>query len=794
MKCQINNSGYRREQTVKLMSKNRCKKNKKRPKKLLCTKRGEYNEFDELPGETNVETQFLIQPEQNDHYKFRNSKRNDMRSERSWKTRNARIERQTNRASTHCVSLSEQNISLTTEDSRTKKGDDNISCNLVKSNKNLSVSIEEQGNVIWTNNCRNELQTHCNIWQDNQNDTSYNNYNEVNHKGNKKLEKVIAQLKEGPSLEHSILSKKVRFYIAKEKVLVAIERGCMLKFIGKLKIQTIHGAIDICGLTLCKTSIPIEVYSPRGHNFVGIEVVYQQSESTVASICKLLKTEGIDHTVISSLERDINENQWEGSLVLMENLENKLTRFLSSSCPFKLFPTVEDPQKNYSLSNQKKAEVVLQASFHLHEENGLRWENDIAIKLTNRLQSGYRTCGLVVGGKGVGKSTTVRYLVNKLLPERRAVVLLDLDPGQAECTPAGCISLNVLEEALIGPNFSHLRTPFYQLYVGEVNVVRCVSRYLEAVEKLLYQLNKCPELSRLPILVNTMGFCKGLGWDIIVRIIRLVRPSDVVQIISTRSKRNFDSLLYADVIGRKNHSWIDGKLEDEEPHQEPLRYELHMVESRAELREGSVIGESWEMEPHQQRDVAMLAYLAQILQTPQEKSLKFYEKHSLKSISINGTPPYTVPFSSVSISLTRLVVPPSHILAAMNGNIVALCGVDVDKELPGRSDSGYPNALIRAPLATCYGFGIVRGIDMGREEIYLNSPLSAHLLQFVNCLVGSSTIPMAMIPFEHCIRTPYIAGGRDELPTSREPRRGLFRISQKSRSSLRFAENTKKDR
>jgi len=45
---------------------------------------------------------------------------------------------------------------------------------------------------------------------------------------------------------------------------------------------------------------------------------------------------------------------------------------------------------------------------------------------------------LVAGGKGVGKSTLVRFLVNRLLDELKGpVVVLDLDPGQAEFTVPG---------------------------------------------------------------------------------------------------------------------------------------------------------------------------------------------------------------------------------------------------------------------------------------------------------------------------------------------------------------------
>lgn len=50
---------------------------------------------------------------------------------------------------------------------------------------------------------------------------------------------------------------------------------------------------------------------------------------------------------------------------------------------------------------------------------------------------------LAVGGKGVGKSTFLRYFANRLLKESgggSSVLYVDLDPGQAEMTIPGKLS------------------------------------------------------------------------------------------------------------------------------------------------------------------------------------------------------------------------------------------------------------------------------------------------------------------------------------------------------------------
>jgi polynucleotide 5'-kinase involved in rRNA processing len=48
---------------------------------------------------------------------------------------------------------------------------------------------------------------------------------------------------------------------------------------------------------------------------------------------------------------------------------------------------------------------------------------------------------LVCGGKGVGKSTFLRYLTNKLLRAVGPVLYVDFDPGQAELTIPGLTTI-----------------------------------------------------------------------------------------------------------------------------------------------------------------------------------------------------------------------------------------------------------------------------------------------------------------------------------------------------------------
>lgn len=66
---------------------------------------------------------------------------------------------------------------------------------------------------------------------------------------------------------------------------------------------------------------------------------------------------------------------------------------------------------------------------------------------------------ILCGGSGVGKSTLLRYLVNRSLSSWDKVLVIDFDPGQSEFTVPGCVSAFLINTPLLGPNFTHISNP-----------------------------------------------------------------------------------------------------------------------------------------------------------------------------------------------------------------------------------------------------------------------------------------------------------------------------------------------
>ena len=96
------------------------------------------------------------------------------------------------------------------------------------------------------------------------------------------------------------------------------------------------------------------------------------------------------------------------------------------------------------------------------------------------------------GGKGAGKSTFIRYMCNRLL--QRSVCLLpfclllffsdlplyvlDVDIGQTEFTPSGCMSLVKVTKPLLDLPWAHQQADFdFSYFYGGVSPADDMSKY-----------------------------------------------------------------------------------------------------------------------------------------------------------------------------------------------------------------------------------------------------------------------------------------------------------------------------
>ncbi len=114
------------------------------------------------------------------------------------------------------------------------------------------------------------------------------------------------------------------------------------------------------------------------------------------------------------------------------------------------------------------------------------------------------------------------------------------------------VALNVIEQPVFGPPFTHPTLPHQAHYIGAHNPRSSPSHYLRAIQALVevYRLDLQFATSfidiedngddariadRIPLVINTMGWTKGLGADLARQIEELVQPSDIFSFESSPS-------------------------------------------------------------------------------------------------------------------------------------------------------------------------------------------------------------------------------------------------------------------
>lgn len=230
------------------------------------------------------------------------------------------------------------------------------------------------------------------------------------------------------------------------------------------------------------------------------------------------------------------------AIVLLENdFNNKSIYMIQNYMKGTVFPNIE------KINNRRhpfhSSESILRCRLLTHTENGLRinpeWE-DVVMRVNSRQ--------MIIGGKGVGKSTFLRYLINKSVNEFEQILLIDLDVGQAEMFVPQTVSATVITDPILGPGYLRNTSPHKSYLFGDINILVSPVKYLKCVLKLLKYCSCQEEFRSMPWVINTMGYSHGFGLELIAAILRALNPTDLIQIQSTNSANNFGTILEAKVV------------------------------------------------------------------------------------------------------------------------------------------------------------------------------------------------------------------------------------------------------
>ncbi|VDK57874.1 unnamed protein product [Anisakis simplex] len=153
------------------------------------------------------------------------------------------------------------------------------------------------------------------------------------------------------------------------------------------------------------------------------------------------------------------------------------------------------------------------------------------------------------------------------------------------------------------------------------------------------------------------------------------------------------------------------------------------------------------------RNLLILGYISSLCPTP-----------SLGSLC--DSTPYSVPFDRISVHLNQELgaLPETHLFAALNCALVALCSVQWDSDqIKGKrhilEDETMPGYIIdNEVMLRCFGFGMIRAIDIEERLFYVLTPVDRQLLNEVNVFSKGANIdiPNAFLSQQKARDAPYV--------------------------------------
>ncbi|KAL1020591.1 hypothetical protein UPYG_G00002140 [Umbra pygmaea] len=533
--------------------------------------------------------------------------------------------------------------------------------------------------------------------------------------------------------EEDIFHCAERDHIHNRTVLV-MQPGQSLCFRGKCLLSCLYGRVEVHGFTIEEGQQPYPLFSPSSHCPLTVTAMGDSTNPSKTKKVGRLVAKDVIRKYLSSAShrRLLSEVRLDSCVVLLEPLDTASTRYLTSFPYFdQLYgPTLGDLQNSSAIIDSPLSGIGVTP---LRKTAGGMMMSE---SYRNALSALVSACAeelegcpviLVCGARNVGKSTFNRHLINTLLNHTAGVEYLECDLGQTEFTPSGCVSLTTVTEPLLGPPFTHQRTPEHMIFYGQSSCEDDLDRYLESL-KYLWRRYK----GETPVIINTMGWVRGLGFQLLVDIIRLFSVSHVVQ-LNTGDKVMCPKLtpdFLRSAHGWQTHPPAQSALGEETSGSHPAQQSYTLFSVNSEFEGAGCQGPTRHQRKNELRDMALLSYFSQ-MQSPESGPMR----------PLHCFTPYQVPHSAVALGVTHCEVAPTHIFYAANASLVGLCCLS--EKPAGR---GGPVLLSQAPVCPCLGFGILRGVDMTRGLYFIITPVAPSVLSQVNCLLlGGVKLPHTLL-------------------------------------------------
>ncbi|KAF9081748.1 Polynucleotide 5'-hydroxyl-kinase grc3 [Mortierella sp. AD031] len=384
---------------------------------------------------------------------------------------------------------------------------------------------------------------------------------------------------------------------------------------------------------------------------------------------------------------------------------------------------------------------------------------------------------VVCGGKKMGKSTFSRLILNRMLNRYRKVAFIECDIGQSEFTPVGMVALHVIETPALGAPFTHPRQPYRSFFVGNSTPRDDPDYYMACLKELVKTYygevshtrswdesddyhSDDDEDEHIPLIINTQGWIKGMGYDLLIQLLDYTAPSHIFGFHSpSNGESNLPPSFFSTIRDQAIHAGRE---------QPTFLYVAAVV-----LGDDGNISPFTKYHPADHRALALLSYFY----LKQEYGLGGDPKNGNRLVwdfsqALVVRRPWCWDWSQAKgVWVLFDQVPPSQILYALNASLVALTG---DKESPHDDDGDeqedatsqphMPAAVDGAtagqivppnyfPLGqypppppehtTCHGLAIIRSIQPSTRTLHILTPLAPSKLKKCNGIVkGAIHMPI----------------------------------------------------
>ncbi|KAJ3371388.1 Polynucleotide 5'-hydroxyl-kinase nol9 [Allomyces arbusculus] len=401
-----------------------------------------------------------------------------------------------------------------------------------------------------------------------------------------------------------------------------------------------------------------------------------------------------------------------------------------------------------------------------------------AFKHVDMLNLAFYPTAMAIGAKGHGKSTLNRMLVNVLLSTFSQVAFLDMDPGQAEFTEPGVLGLTVVDFPVLGPGYLYrpARPLLAEQFLGAVTPQACPDIYLQHVRTLVAAYRAyaaeawAKERRVVPLVVNTLGWVRGFGFELLKEALAEVAPTHVLHLVGAADRDQIpvhellEPWLSVAAAASAGASVPDGDVASSSP--------VPTEDGGGENEDAMVIvdedqdGDDVDVEDSTASPppAAVVPFVPQVIDVASiTMSLRprlnasdlriFAQSVALCSRTaslevprrawLDPTPLTSPKYPTYAISLSKLVVAtPYHeiatadLLYALNGSLVGL-GVVTDPAIASPAHAGFQHVPFM-PDHHYVGFGIVRAIGAGNgaeRDVYVLTSVDAARLDHVDLLI-----------------------------------------------------------